>query len=39
MSRWAVPKANPAVRSTEGCQMSRWAVPKANPAVRDTEQN
>jgi len=37
MSRRAVPKANPAVRSTEVSPVSRRAVPKANPAVRSTE--
>jgi len=37
MSRRAVPKANPAVRSTEGNPVSRRAVPKANPAVRSTQ--
>jgi hypothetical protein len=37
MSRRAVPKANPAVRSTQGCPVSRRAVPKANPAVRSTQ--
>ncbi len=38
MSRRAVPKANPAVRSTEGSFICRRAVPKANsPAVRSTE--
>ncbi len=35
MSRRAVPKANPAVRSTEGTPVSRRAAPKANPAVRN----
>ena len=37
MSRRAVPKANHAVRSTEGSTVSRRAVPKANHAVRSTE--
>jgi hypothetical protein len=37
MSRRAVPKANPEVRSTEGFAAFRRAVPKANPAVRSTE--
>jgi hypothetical protein len=37
MSRRAAPKANPAVRSTEGFAAFRRAVPKANPAVRSTE--
>ena len=39
MSRWAAPKANSAVRSTEGSPVSRWAAPKANSAVRSTEEN
>jgi len=38
MSRRAVPKANPAVRSTEGTPVSRRAVPKANyTAARSAE--
>jgi len=37
MSRRAAPKANPAVRSTQGFAAFRRAVPKANPAVRSTE--
>ena len=36
MSRRAVPKANPAVRSTQGTPARRRAVPKANPAARST---
>ena len=39
MSRRAVPKANPEVRSTQGTQMSRRAVPKANPEVLSTQGN
>ena len=37
MSRRAVPKANPGVRSTQGTLVSRRAVPKANAAVRNTQ--
>ncbi len=37
MSRWAVPKANTAVRSTQVRAVRRWAVPKANTAVRGTQ--
>jgi len=37
MSRRAAPKANPAVRSTQGSPVSRRAAPKANPAVRSTK--
>ena len=39
MSRRAVPKANPEVRSTQGCHVCRRAVPKANPAVRSMQEN
>ena len=37
MSRRAVPKANPGVRSTQGTPMSRRAVSKANAAVRSAK--
>ena len=37
MSRRAVPKANPAVRSMQGCPVSRRAVPKPNPLVQRTQ--
>ncbi len=37
MSRWAVPEANSAVRSTQGAKVSRWAAPKANCTVRSTQ--
>jgi hypothetical protein len=37
MSRRAVPKANPAVRSAEGFAAFRRAAPKANPAVRSAQ--
>jgi hypothetical protein len=37
MSRRAVPKANPAVRSAQGFAAFRRAAPKANPAVRSAQ--
>ncbi len=37
MSRRAVPKANPAVRSTQGGPVSRRAVPKARATGPGTE--